>query len=179
MRNKRNIIIEKAKNMKLLAFDVDGVLTHGEIITFSDGEEIKIWNVKDGVGFVELLRVLPKIKTAWITGRKSVQIERRAVEMNINYLVQNCVDKKGAFEKILKKNGVETFEAAYVGDDIVDIPALKIAGLSLCPINACNEVKKSVDCVSAFKGGEGVAREVIELVIKAKGEWKKVLERYK
>jgi 3-deoxy-D-manno-octulosonate 8-phosphate phosphatase (KDO 8-P phosphatase) len=179
MKNKKNIIIEKAKNMKLLAFDVDGVLTHGEIIISSAGEEIKIWNVKDGAGFVELLRVLPKIKTAWITGRKSIQIEKRAVEMNINYIVQNCLDKKAAFEKILQENGFEAFEAAYIGDDIVDIPALKIAGLSLCPMDACNEVKRSVDCVLGFKGGEGVAREVIELVIKAKGEWKKVLERYK
>ncbi|MDR3281721.1 MAG: HAD hydrolase family protein [Endomicrobium sp.] len=178
MRAKKNIIIEKAKNIKLLAFDVDGVLTRGEII-FNNGEEMKIWNVKDGVGFVELLRVLPKIKTAWITGRKSVQIEKRAIEMNINYVIQNCMNKKVAFEKILKKNRFEAFEAAYIGDDMVDIPVLKIVGLSLCPVDACNEVKKRVDLVSILKGGEGVAREVIELIIKAKGKWKKILGKYK
>ncbi|MDR3256967.1 MAG: HAD hydrolase family protein [Endomicrobium sp.] len=179
MKKDKKDIIKKAKKVKLLASDVDGVLTRGEIIIFNDGEEIKVWNVKDGMGYGILSRISPKIKTAWITGRKSLQVERRAKDMNINYLVQSCMSKKEALEKILMENSFKASETAYIGDDIVDIPILKVVGLSLCPADACEEVKQCVDYVSIFKGGEGVVRDVIELVMKAKNDWKKSLETYK
>ncbi|MCL1972781.1 MAG: HAD hydrolase family protein [Endomicrobia bacterium] len=172
-------ILKKAKNIKLLACDVDGVLTRGEIIILNNGEEVKIWNVKDGLGYHELKQIFPRVKTAWITGRESEQVKKRAESMGIDYLVQNCMRKKTAFDAILGETGFKASETAYIGDDIVDIQVLKLAGLSICPNDAVEEVKKHVDMVSSFKGGEGVVRDVIEIILKAKGEWKKTLERYK
>ncbi|GMO67027.1 MAG: hypothetical protein Nk1A_4910 [Endomicrobiia bacterium] len=171
-------IIDKAEKIKLLASDIDGVLTRGEIIILNNCEEIKIWNVKDGMGYSELFKTQPRIKTAWITGRQSLQVEKRAKDMSIDYLVEACMNKMLALKKILEKNGFNASEVAYIGDDIVDISVLKAVGLSICPIDACEEVKKHVDCVSVFKGGEGVVREVIELIMKAKGEWEKALSSY-
>ncbi|MCA6085219.1 KdsC family phosphatase [Candidatus Endomicrobiellum agilis] len=177
MKNKKDIV-KKAKNIKLLACDVDGILTHGEMIVLNNGEEIKIWNVKDGTGYNQLSKISPKIKTAWITGRQSSQVEKHAKNMSIDYLIQNCINKMVALEKILKESGLKVSETAYIGDDIIDISVLKAARLSVCPMNACEDVKKYVDYVSILNGGEGIVREVIELIMKAKGEWKKSLDRY-
>ncbi|AKL97459.1 KdsC family phosphatase [Endomicrobium proavitum] len=173
-------ILKKAKKIKLLASDVDGVLTGGEIIILNNGEEVKIWNVKDGLGFSDLLRqVFPRIKTAWITGRKSEQVKNRAENLKIDYLVQGSSDKISALNAILSETGYDASQTAYIGDDIVDIPVLKKVGFSICPKDASCDVKKYVDYVSAFDGGEGVAREAVEIILKAKNEWKKVLEKYK
>ncbi|MDR0398900.1 KdsC family phosphatase [Candidatus Endomicrobiellum devescovinae] len=171
-------ILEKAKNIKLLACDVDGVLTHGEIIIFNNGDEVKIWNVKDGMGYNLLSKTSPRIKTAWITGRGSVQVETRAAEIKIDYLIQNCMSKKEALVRIAEKENLDLSQIAYIGDDIVDVPVLKSVGLSSCPSDACADAKEAVSFVSALNGGDGVVREMIEIIIKALGEWKKVLERY-
>jgi 3-deoxy-D-manno-octulosonate 8-phosphate phosphatase (KDO 8-P phosphatase) len=177
--NIKKTVIQRAKNIKLLACDIDGVLTRGEIIVLNNGEEIKIWNVKDGMGYNELFKTLPRIKTAWMSGRKSLQIQKRAKILKIDYLVQNCKTKKKALEKILSKSGIDTREVAYIGDDLIDIPVLKTAGFSACPMDACQDVKKNVDYISSFKGGEGVVREIIEIIMQSKGEWKRALDRYK
>lgn len=178
MKNKEQIA-KKAKNIKLFASDIDGVLTKGEIIVLNDGEEIKIWNVKDGLGYHYLKRTFPKIKTAWITGRESLQVKKRAESMGIDYLIQNCMNKQSALDSIINETGFKLSEIAYAGDDIVDIPVLSKVGLAMCPKNACDDVKKYVDFVSSFNGGEGAVRELIEIILKAKGEWKKILEQYK
>jgi YrbI family 3-deoxy-D-manno-octulosonate 8-phosphate phosphatase len=171
MNNNENILT-KAKNIKLLACDIDGVLTRGEIIIFNSGEEVKVWNVKDGMGFHILLRTIPRIKTAWITASKqTIQIERRAEELKIDYLVLNCIHKRKALEKIVIENGFNMSEIAYIGDDIMDLPVLKVVGFSICPKDASKDVKKSVDYISYFNGGYGVVREIIEIVMKAKNEW--------
>ncbi len=167
------------KNIKLLACDVDGVLTRGEIIIFNNGEEVKIWNVKDGLGYNELRSSFPRIKTAWITGRESLQVKQRAESLKIDYLVQNCMGKKHALDAILKESGCDESETAYIGDDIVDIPILSRVGFAVCPKDANESAKKHADYISSFAGGDGVVREVIEIIMKAKGEWDKVLERYK
>jgi 3-deoxy-D-manno-octulosonate 8-phosphate phosphatase (KDO 8-P phosphatase) len=176
--NNEKTIIEKAKNIKLLACDIDGVLTRGEIIVLNNGEEIKIWNVKDGMGYSELFKTFPRIKTAWITGRKSLQVEKRAKVLKIDYLMQDCINKKETLKKILGESSIDIHEAAYIGDDLVDIPVLKAAGFSACPMDACEDVRKNVDYISSFKGGEGAVREIIEIIVQAKGEWKRVLDRY-
>ncbi len=125
----------------------------------------------------ELLKISTEIKTAWITGRQSFQVEKRAKDMSIDYLVQNCTGKIVALEKILKENGFKTSEMAYMGDDIIDISILRAAGRSVCPMDTCKEVKKYVDYVSALSGEKGIVRE-IELIVKAKDKWKKSLDRY-
>jgi len=173
-------VLKKAKKIKLLASDVDGVLTRGEIIILNSGEEVKLWNVKDGFGYADLLRgIFPRIKTAWITGRESSQVKNRAEGLKIDYLVQSCSDKTKALNAILAETGLDISETAYIGDDLADISVLKKAGFSVCPKDACDEVKKYVDYVSSFDGGDGVAREAIEIILRAKNEWKKVLEKYK
>ncbi|GHT60943.1 hypothetical protein AGMMS50222_06460 [Endomicrobiia bacterium] len=176
--NTKKTITQKAKNIKLLACDIDGVLTRGEIIVLSNGEEIKIWSVKDGMGYNELFKTFPRIETAWISGRKSLQNEKRAKTLKIDYLMQDCTNKKEALKEILDKSGIDVGEVAYIGDDVIDIPVLKAVGFSACPIDACKDVKKTVDYISSFKGGEGTVREVIEIVMQSKGEWKKALDRY-
>ncbi|GHT51146.1 hypothetical protein AGMMS49990_04880 [Endomicrobiia bacterium] len=176
--NTKKTITQKAKNIKLLACDIDGVLTRGEIIVLSNGEEIKIWNVKDGMGYNELFKTFPRIETAWISGRKSLQNEKRAKTLKIDYLMQDCTNKKEALKKILDKSGIDVGEVAYIGDDVIDIPVLKAVGFSACPIDACEDVKKTVNYISSFKGGEGAVREVIEIVMQSKGEWKKALDRH-
>jgi 3-deoxy-D-manno-octulosonate 8-phosphate phosphatase (KDO 8-P phosphatase) len=174
----KNEILDKAKNIKLLACDIDGVLTRGEIIIFNNSEEVKIWNVKDGMGYNLLSRTSPRIKTVWITGRESFQVEFRAAEMKIDYLIQNCVNKKQAIETIAQKESLDLSQVAYIGDDIIDIAVLKAVGLSSCPADACLEAKEAAGFISSINGGNGVVREMIEIIMKSLGEWQKVLERY-
>jgi len=171
-------ILKKAKNIKIFASDVDGVLTGGEIIILDGGKEVKIWCVKDGLGYSFLSEISPKIITAWITGRESIAVKKRAESFEIDYLVQNCSDKKHALETILKETGSSPSQVAYIGDDIVDIPVLKKAGFSICPKDARDEVKDVVDFVSSYNGGEGVAREAIEIILKAKNKWNKILKKH-
>ena len=160
-------ILKAAKNIKLIASDVDGVLTAGEIILLPDGNELKIWNVKDGAGVSLIKRNLPNIKFVWITARKSKQVALRAKELKIDVLAQNCRDKKSEILKIAKKYKVDISSVAYMGDDVIDLPILKIVGLSACPCDAVDEVKTVSNFVSNFCGGKGAFREVCNLILKA------------
>ncbi|MBN1823590.1 MAG: HAD hydrolase family protein [Endomicrobiales bacterium] len=167
-----------AKRVKLLAMDVDGVLTGGEIIMFDTGGEIKIWDVKDRMAFHLIDRSGSGIKVAWITGRSSRQVADRAKEIGIHYYYHGSNDKIHAIKEILAKEGLEPEEALYIGDDILDIPVFRYVGFAICPSDAPAEVKKEADFVSRIRGGKGVVREVIELVLKARGFWKKATEGY-
>lgn len=171
-------ILEKAKNIKFLVCDVDGVLTKGEIIIFNNEEEIKIWNVKDGMGYNLLSRSGLNIQTAWITGRVSLQVQKRAKDIKIDYLVENCSDKLKALNDILKVTGLNLAEVAYIGDDIIDISILKAVGFSACPKDATQDVKNNSLYISALNGGEGVVRDVIEIIMKSQGAWEKVLDKF-
>jgi 3-deoxy-D-manno-octulosonate 8-phosphate phosphatase (KDO 8-P phosphatase) len=171
-------ILERAQNIKLLACDVDGVLTKGEIIIFNNGEEIKIWNVKDGMGYNLLSRSGLNIQTAWITGRGSLQVQERAKDIKIDYLVENCNDKLKALNDILKVTGLNLAEVAYIGDDIIDISILKAVGFSACPKDATQDTKNNSLYISFSNGGEGVVREVIEIIMKSQGVWGKMLDKF-
>jgi 3-deoxy-D-manno-octulosonate 8-phosphate phosphatase (KDO 8-P phosphatase) len=171
-------ILEKAKKIKFLACDVDGVLTRGEIIIFNNGEEVKIWNVKDWMGYNLLSKSGLNIKTAWITGRKSLQVEDRAKDIKIDYLVQDCTDKLKALNDILKILGLTLNEVAYIGDDIIDIPVLRSVGFSVCPKDAVGDVKSNALYISSLNGGQGVVRDVIEIIMKFQGVWDKVLNKF-
>jgi 3-deoxy-D-manno-octulosonate 8-phosphate phosphatase (KDO 8-P phosphatase) len=170
-------IIEKLRYVKLLVSDIDGVLTNGQImVTYN--KEIRMWNVKDIVGYEEIAKISNKIKTAWITGRQSILIEQQAKKLRINYLIQNCKNKKMVLQKILKTNSLNTSEVVYVGDDLIDISVLKMVGVAICPYDACSEVKKYSSYISLKKGGDGVIREVIELIMKAQNLWIKSINSY-
>ena len=163
-------ISEKLKNIKLILTDVDGVLTRGEILFDANGNELKIWNVRDGLSF-SIAKRLEDIDVGWITGRESKSVESRANNLKIKYLIQGCLDKKEAYAELKEESGLDDFEILYIGDDIVDIPVLELAGISVCPSDAAEEVKEMVDIVADFKGGEGVFRFVLKMVLSAQDRW--------
>jgi 3-deoxy-D-manno-octulosonate 8-phosphate phosphatase (KDO 8-P phosphatase) len=171
-------LIAKAKKIKLIAMDVDGVLTGGEIIVFDSGGEIKVWNVKDRLAFHLIRRSGSGIKLAWITGRSSRQVSDRAKEIGIDEFYDDCMNKKEAILEILKKNKLRPEEVVFIGDDLIDIPVFRIVGFSVCPSDAPDEVKKEADYVSPLAGGKGILREVAEAVLKTRGFWKAAVKGY-
>jgi 3-deoxy-D-manno-octulosonate 8-phosphate phosphatase (KDO 8-P phosphatase) len=177
MKNK-SLIFAKARNIKLLASDIDGVLTAGQML-YCGLEELKIWNVKDGLGYVALRKVFPEIKTAWITGRSSKEVQRRAKEIKIDFLFMNTMNKGEVLLDLIKKIGIDAKQSAFVGDDLPDISPLEIAGLSICPKDAVDMVKEKVDYISKFDGGQGVIRELIDMIFEARGAKKMLLEKYR
>jgi len=177
MKIKKNIKT-LAKKIKLIAMDIDGVLTGGEIIVLDSGKELKIWNVKDGFGFHLAKLSGAGIKLAWITGGQSEQIENRAKMLEIDFLYQGCFRKKEAISEIANKLNISPEETLFIGDDLLDVPAFRYAGFSICPKDAPQEVKKEVDYISEIPGGKGVVREVVEIVLKSRGLWDKATEPY-
>ena len=174
--NKR--LAKLAHGVKLIAMDIDGVLTGGEMIIMNSGEEVKIWNVKDRLGFHLVYRSGAGIQFAWITGRSTKQAAAQAKEIGINFLYQGCMRKKEAMDEIMSKTGIKFDEILYIGDDLVDIPVLKMVGIGICPADAPADVKKAADLVSGLPGGKGVLREAVELVLKEQGLWKKATKYY-
>lgn len=170
-------LLNTASKIKLIATDIDGVMTAGEIILLENGEEIKIWNVKDRLGMHLLKEYLPDVKVAWITGRKSKQVEIRAKEQKVDFLVQECRDKIKSLINIANKMSIGMSEILYIGDDIIDLCALKKAGLSVCPKDAVVEAKKVSKYISQYDGGKGVFREVCELLLKANKKWDEILSK--
>jgi len=172
-------ITDKAKKIKLLATDVDGVLTDGKIVILNSGEELKFWDAYDRFAFTLLRKFATGIKIAWITGRASPQVDARAKEVGVHYLYQKCMDKISAVNEILKKENLSVNEVAFIGDDLVDLPVLLRCGFSACPKNAPADVKEAVDYITDTESGKGVFREVVEIIFKSQGLWKKVLENYR
>lgn len=163
-------IVEKARAVRLLLLDVDGVMTDGRIIYTDNGEEIKAFNVRDGYGIKLLIR--EGVGVAILTARKSKVVMHRAGDLGINMVYQGVEDKLSAFEQIIKEKGLSSKEVCYMGDDLVDLPVLKRAGLSITVADAHEEVKNSVDYVTKTAGGKGAVREVCELIAKAQEKLK-------
>jgi len=171
-------LINRAKKVKLIAMDLDGVLTRGELIVLESGEEVKIWDIKDRLAYTMIRKSGLGIKLAWITGRASKQVSARALELKIDYVYQQMAEKLTPYLEILQKSGLKPEQTAYLGDDWLDIPILKRAGLSVCPKDTLKEVKKHAHYISRFDGGRGVLRDAVELILKAQGAYKKVLAIY-
>lgn len=169
-------IIERAKKVKLLLLDVDGVLTDGRIIRSNKGDEIKNFNVNDGLGVLLVKR--SGIKCLILTAKASRIVTARAKDMGIDKVYQGFHYKAEALEDILKKFEVSADEICFIGDDVIDIPVLKRVGLAVCPPNAMHEVKPLAHLITEKKGGYGAVREVCDLILKAQGTWDKVTERY-
>jgi 3-deoxy-D-manno-octulosonate 8-phosphate phosphatase (KDO 8-P phosphatase) len=167
---------EIARNIRLLVLDVDGVLTDGSIILDNEGNELKRFHVRDGHGIKMLRRA--GIEVALITGRYSKVVERRAQELGITEVYQRCHDKSVAYEHILEKLGFSDGETAYMGDDIVDVPLLNRAGLSVAVSDAEEVAKASSMMVTESRGGRGAVREVTDLLLKARGLWDGILDEY-
>jgi 3-deoxy-D-manno-octulosonate 8-phosphate phosphatase (KDO 8-P phosphatase) len=168
--------LEKAKDIKLLILDVDGVLTDGRIVIDDRGVETKCFDVRDGHGIKLLKRA--DIEVIFITGRESEVVSHRARELGIDTVYQNIHDKLEVYQAILDEKGFKDGDIGFVGDDLIDLPVLKRVGFSAVVADGIEELKPYADYVSRNKGGRGAVREIAELILKAQGKWAMLMERY-
>jgi len=169
-------IREKAKNIKLVIFDIDGVLTTGALFIGDDGQEYKAFNSKDGHG----LRMLQDggVEVAIITGRTSNVVEHRAKDLGITRIYQGKRQKLPAYEELLQETGLNHKDIAYVGDDVVDLPVMTKVGLAICVKDSHAFVKQHAHWTTKANGGCGAGREVCELILDAKGKLDDMLQTY-
>ena len=164
------------QKIKLLALDVDGVLTDGSIYISPAGEVFKGFNAKDGMGISCALR--SGLQIAVITGRQSPIVERRCEELGITLLQQGVKDKRLALQQMAQKLGLVREEIAYMGDDLNDIPAFKASGLNLVPADGSIEVLAVADIITKAKGGRGAVREAITMILAAQDNWNVIVNSY-
>jgi 3-deoxy-D-manno-octulosonate 8-phosphate phosphatase (KDO 8-P phosphatase) len=162
-----------AVDLQWLLFDVDGVLTDGRLYYGSQGEEWKCFDVRDGFGLKLAQR--DGLKIGLLSGRECPALVRRAEEMEVDALVMNRLDKATAFHEILAAHSTTAARVAYMGDDIVDLPVLLTCGLSFAPADAAADVRSRVHHVLTQPGGRGAAREMVEIVLRARGSWDRLL----
>ncbi len=162
--------------MKLILFDVDGVLTDGTVVVHSDGTESKAFGIRDGIAMIWAQRA--GIKVGFLSARNSPTTPHRAAQLGISLVYQGVVSKLGSYEQILTDLGLIDDDVAYMGDDVVDLAVLRRVGLSAAPGDAVNEVRSRVDLVTESAGGRGAARELIERILRAQNRWDEVVNRY-
>ncbi|MCU1299556.1 MAG: Phosphatase kdsC [Acidobacteriaceae bacterium] len=191
---------KRAKKIKLFLFDVDGVLTDGKLfflpippsgpqtrsvkdddqidsgVDIQGAIEFKGFHAHDGAA-ISMAR-LAGFKTGLITKRTSKTVELRARDLKLDHVFQGIHDKLSAFRKILQKEGMQANEAAYVGDDVVDLPVMRNCGLAIAVANAREEVKDEAHWVTSNSGGNGAIRDSLEYILKAQGRWKQVVNQY-
>lgn len=166
----------RAARIKMVVFDVDGVLTDGKIIIGNTGELYKSFDAQDGLG-ISLLR-LAGLKTAIITGRSSEIVKLRAAELKIDALFQGARNKLAALRRLREAYAIADEEIAYVGDDLIDLAVMRRVGLACAVANAVDEVKAAAQYVASRKGGDGGVRQVAEAILKARGQWDEILSAY-
>lgn len=169
-------ILNRAKKIKALIVDIDGVMTDGRIIYSIYGDELKFFDVQDGLGISLLNKA--GIKTFIITAKKSRIVKMRARDMKVTKAYQGCHDKLIPFNKVLKKFRLTAGEVCFVGDDLVDIPVLRRVGFSVAVPNAAPEVKKIVHHITRKPGGRGAVREICDLILKSRDKWDIVTASY-
>ncbi|HEY6937944.1 MAG TPA: HAD hydrolase family protein [Terriglobales bacterium] len=195
--------LERARKIKLLLFDVDGVLTDGTIWLFPAPAGVQLSTQQrahehggeGGFGFVSQSMVEAKgfhahdgtaislarlagIKTGLITKRISETVALRARDLKLDHAYQGIQDKLTVFEEILAKEGLRPEQAAYVGDDVIDLPVMRNCGLSVAVANARTEVKDEAHYITEHRGGDGALRDVVEYILKARGKWEEVVREY-
>jgi 3-deoxy-D-manno-octulosonate 8-phosphate phosphatase (KDO 8-P phosphatase) len=163
------------KNVKLLLTDVDGVLTNG-IVYCGEKEELVGFDIQDGIA--QRLAACGGLKVGWLSGRVSTSVVQRAKRLKVPLLYQGQLDKLTAARKLCRKEGLQLFEVAYIGDDLIDLPLLTRAGWSASVPTGRREVKKAVDYVTKAGAGEGAFREVVEKILKSQGAWKKAIRSF-
>lgn len=169
-------IFDKAKSIKLLIFDVDGVLTDGSLFIGDDGQEYKCFNSRDGHG----MKMLQKngVDIAIITGRTSDVVKHRVTDLGIRYVYQGQQNKLVAFRHLINELNIAPENIAYVGDDIVDLPVMIAVGLAIAVQDAHQDVKSHAHWTTPSKGGRGAARDVCEMIMQAQGTWDQELRTY-
>jgi 3-deoxy-D-manno-octulosonate 8-phosphate phosphatase (KDO 8-P phosphatase) len=169
-------VIEKAKNIRIVIFDVDGVLTDGTLYLTDGGEEIKAFNSQDGHG-MKMLKA-SGVELAIITARESRSVKLRAEDLNITLLYQGKKNKLKIFESLVTKLKLDMSSCAYVGDDLIDLPVMTRCGLSICVPSSPILVKKHAHYVTNSEGGQGAVREVCEMIMHSQGTLDAQLEKY-
>jgi len=164
---------DRARRIRLVLFDVDGVLTDGVVVMHADGSESKGFHIKDGAAIVWAQRA--GVQVGLLSARSSGATTHRAAQLAIRIVQQGVTSKASAFDTILKSSGLTEDAVCYMGDDLLDLPVLERAGLSAAPADAAREVRQRVHWVSEAAGGRGAARELIELVLRAQGRWDEIV----
>lgn len=167
---------QQLAKIKLLALDVDGVMTDGSIIIGQEGELSKHFDARDGMGISLALR--HGIQVAIITGRHSEIVLHRAAELGISAIYEKVVDKGKVLSQITQELELNRDEVAFMGDDLNDLPAFAKAGITFAPVDAVTEVKERAMILAAKNGGHGAVRDVIERILKAKGLWQDIVDSY-
>ncbi len=168
---------EKARSVRWLVLDVDGVLTDGRIVLDGGHGEWKAFDVRDGQRIV--LAAQEGIRTVFLTGRSSGVVERRAAELGVHRVFQGARDKGEVMDRFFREEGARAAETAYLGDDIVDLPALRRVGFAAAVGDAVPEVQAVADWVAAAPGGRGAVRELVEFLLAAQGRWEDALARFR
>ena len=169
-------VSERASRVSVLLIDVDGVLTDGRIVYAEYGDELKFFDVQDGAGLVFWSRV--GLRSAVITARTSRLLQRRAKEMRVDFLAQGQLLKLPAYERMLKRLRVADEQVCAIGDDLMELPILRRVGFAVAVPAAVEEIKQASHYVTQRSGGRGAVRETIDLILKAKGLWDQVMQRY-
>jgi 3-deoxy-D-manno-octulosonate 8-phosphate phosphatase (KDO 8-P phosphatase) len=168
--------VEKAKKLKLLILDVDGVLTDGKLFFDNEGNEYKSFHARDGHG-IKLLQQTG-VEVAVISGRKSNSVALRMKNLGIEHVYQGHENKRAAFNEIIGKTGVMPEQAAHVGDDLLDLPIMTRVGLAIAVADANFAVKQRADWCTTLPGGHGAVREVCDFIMQAQGHFDDILNAY-
>jgi 3-deoxy-D-manno-octulosonate 8-phosphate phosphatase (KDO 8-P phosphatase) len=166
----------RAGRVRLLLLDVDGVLTDGTITISADGGEAKRFDIKDGAAIVWAQRL--GLKVALLSARPSPVTTRRAAELRIRIVIETSDPKITAYEQLLRRLKITDTDVAYMGDDLLDLPVLRRAGLALAPADAVAEVRRHAHHVTSAAGGRGAVREAVELILKAQGRWQPFVDEW-
>lgn len=171
-----SLILKKAALVRLAVFDVDGVLTGGEIVYNENGREQKAFHVHDGLGLKMLMGSGCEI--AIITSRNSAIVSTRMEELGIRHVYQDQHDKRECLLSLMRKLGIDRAGTAYTGDDLIDLPAMKQCGLAITVANAHPFVKANADWTTTLTGGAGAVREICDLILRAQGKLDTLHEQY-
>lgn len=167
---------QRLQNIRLIAMDVDGVLTDGGILLAPGQPETKRFHVADGLGIQLALNA--GLAVAWISGRESEVVQMRAQELGVTHLYQNTPNKSVPLAELIGMYALTSANIAYIGDDLNDLPAFSLAGLKFAPSNAIPEIKALAEFVTERQGGQGAVREVCDMILKTQGKWNDAVTLY-
>jgi 3-deoxy-D-manno-octulosonate 8-phosphate phosphatase (KDO 8-P phosphatase) len=172
----QDVLTETALRLRLLLFDVDGVMTDGTVLLHADGSESKTFHIRDGTAVVLAHR--EGLVVGLLSARSSVSTTQRAAQLSIAIVHQGVKDKLETYEDILRDQGLSDDEVAYMGDDLVDLPVLARVGLPAAPADAVPEVLDAAAFVSERPGGRGAVRDLIEAILRARGSWPAIVDSF-
>lgn len=165
-----------ANDVRLLIFDVDGVLTDGTIILDADGRESKVFSVRDGMGI--RMAIEAGLTVAVLSARTAGAVDARMKQLKINCVIQGADNKAEGMVRVLEQTGIAAEHAAFLGDDILDLPALRRVGYPMAVADACAEAKAAAAYVTTQPGGRGAARDAVEHLLKAQCKWDMLVQRF-